>query len=491
MGIKRKERAKNLRAIFIQYLLFLVLLTLVLLVLVLGAFTFAMASGTILPANYAEKEIAKQKPLLISADEITPEMIPKGCNYALYDTVDRYMKGTIPLKRADSIKSSLKNGIHTRSGLLGTGIGAKYQIILEGKSQSCILEYSLTPQFASPFLRNLFPSPEISALLVFLAVFFVGILFLSGYFGRYVGKKLTGLKEAAEKIKVQNLDFSIKDCGIKEIDEILHSLEQMKTELKNSLERQWNMEQAKKEQIAALAHDIKTPLTIIRGNAELLEDIINNAQNIVSTENINNLEYIRDIENNKIKEQKEYIDYISKNVKQIEEYMKALMEISNSENVLAMQPGIIVLPDFIEKIYNQTQALANKKSLTIKLIDNCNTAEISMDETLMQRALMNVISNAVDYSPEGGILSLQISSSGEAIRFRVTDAGRGFSKEEMKSAPNQFYMGDSSRTSRNHYGLGLYITDTIVKLHGGSLYIANSPATGGGQVTLEIPIMNR
>ncbi len=70
------------------------------------------------------------------------------------------------------------------------------------------------------------------------------------------------------------MDFSINPTGIREIDNISFSLEQMKGALNNSLKQQWELEQARREQISALAHDLKTPLTIIRGNAELLQDTV-------------------------------------------------------------------------------------------------------------------------------------------------------------------------------------------------------------------------
>jgi len=101
---------------------------------------------------------------------------------------------------------------------------------------------------------------------------------------------------------------------------------------------------------------------------------------------------------------------------------------------------------------------------------------------------MNVISNAVDYSPNSGTLYLEIKLLDNKIYFIITDSGKGFSSEDIKLATKQFYMGDCNRTSRTHFGMGLYITESFVNLHGGILHIANSPITGGAQLTIEIPI---
>lgn len=101
---------------------------------------------------------------------------------------------------------------------------------------------------------------------------------------------------------------------------------------------------------------------------------------------------------------------------------------------------------------------------------------------------MNVISNAVDYSPNNGKIYFEIKSMDNKISFIITDCGKGFSRENIKSATKQFYMGDCSRASKSHYGIGLYITQSFVKLHGGTLQVANSTVTGGAEVTIQIPI---
>ncbi|TGE35792.1 hypothetical protein E4K67_23835 [Desulfosporosinus fructosivorans] len=86
-----------------------------------------------------------------------------------------------------------------------------------------------------------------------------------------------------------------------------------------------------------------------------------------------------------------------------------------------------------------------------------------------------------------GTIKFEVKSLDNKINFITTDSGKGFSSEDIKLATKQLCMGDYSRASKIHYGIGLYITESIVKLHGGTLHIANSLVTGGAQVTIEIP----
>jgi len=188
------------------------------------------------------------------------------------------------------------------------------------------------------------------------------------------------------------------------------------------------------------------------------------------------------------KEQQEYVNYISKNSRQIEKYIKILIEISNSEKALFLQLEKIDSIIFIDTIHDQLEAIAYTKGLKVEFIKSDVPKSIMIDQSLLYRAIMNVISNAVDYSPNRGKVCFEVKLADNKIKFITTDSGKGLSSEDIKSATKQFYMGDSSRASKIHFGLGLYITESFINLHGGALYIANSPITGGAQVTIEISI---
>lgn len=207
-----------------------------------------------------------------------------------------------------------------------------------------------------------------------------------------------------------------------------------------------------KEQISALAHDIKTPLTIIQGNADLLID--------------------SDLAEN----QQEYIGYISKNADQIEQYMATLIEISNTRKQISPRSKWVRTEAFIQQIRTQLDALVVPKHLRIEFHqDNNLPPEVLIDNELLHRAVMNVLANAVEYSPYESVIYLQVEAKQDWWSINVADSGSGFTSEGLQSAVKQFYRGDSSRTSKSHYGLGLYIADTIVRQHQGSLHISNSP----------------
>lgn len=448
-------RQTKLYTIFIQYLLALFTGFILLIGVLVIVFEFSIKFGIIIPANYTETLIEQSRTNIENAPKITKEIIPQGCDYAIFDKTGEFLSGNISIENANKAWQLVINNNDTGWG--------KHYALIEGKNEICIFQYNLLPQFSSAFLRNYLPNPQGFIIIIIMPIMLIlEVIFLSIYFGRRINKKLTSLKNAAMKIQEKDLDFSIEYSGIKEIDDILNSLENMKNDLKDSLKQQWDIEQTKKMQISALAHDIKTPLTIIKGNSELLED-----------------SELKD-------EEMDYVHFIKKNAKQIDEYIKTLIEISNSDKALTVQIDKVNLREFVANIYNQLIALASPKKLNVEFIEHNLPEKVNIDSKLLYRAIMNVISNAVDYCPNGGKILFEVKAIENKIIYIIADSGKGFSKEDIKSATKQFYMGDASRTSKAHYGMGLYITLNIVNLHDGKLHIANSEAIGGGEVTIEI-----
>ena len=112
---------------------------------------------------------------------------------------------------------------------------------------------------------------------------------------------------------------------------------------------------------------------------------------------------------------------------------------------------------------------------------------MKIDIMLMERAIMNIVNNALDYSPKGGTLYIEIWTESNELLLSITDEGTGFSKESLQHAQERFFMDDQSRSSRMHFGMGLYIADSIMKQHGGSLILENSIQTHGARVIMKIP----
>jgi signal transduction histidine kinase len=461
MGLTNKS--VKLRTFFIRYLLTLISGFILIVVICLGLLFASLKIGFIVSVGDVEAAIEKQKDAITSVETLSTALIPQVCEYAVVSTDGEFLSGSMTQSEAMAAWDTVQSGRNTSSrSLLYTGLNVDCYFPIERQNEVCIIQYSSMSQFSSKILREYLPFPEIMLFWILCTAFLIEIIFLSRFYGRKISDKLIPLQNATGKIKEKDLAFEVQYSGIEEIDAALKSLDSMKTELGLSLETQWRLEQAKKTQITALAHDLKTPLTVIRGNAEMLH------------------------ETEQTEEQKEYTHYITKNVDQMEQYVQMLIAISKAEGGYSLHIRNVKMRMFLNDLYAQISALASVKQLKTELDEKNLPDIIRIDQSLMQRAIINVVSNAVDYSPEHGILWFSVSEEDNKISFTVTDSGKGFSPEEIKNAKNQFYQGDFSRSSKLHYGMGLFIADSIVKQHNGTLVVANSPATGGGRVTIEI-----
>ncbi|ERI94118.1 ATPase/histidine kinase/DNA gyrase B/HSP90 domain protein [Clostridiales bacterium oral taxon 876 str. F0540] len=454
MGIKRK---KNLGSIFASYIVYFILGTVALAAFYIIIFLFAMNNNVILPSNYFEKKIESSKDNIMKAEVVTKDIVPEGCDYGVYDEVGNMLYGTFNSKTAKTAWEVYK--ANEKSSL-----GSLYYTSILRSSQVCIVEYPLTAQFKNPLIRKYLGSPEVSLIAIFVLSFIGEVVFLSSKFARYFSKEMNVLMQSTEEIKRQNLDFEAKHSKIYEIEEVMKSIDDMKKALKASLEKQWNMEKSRKNQISALAHDIKTPLTIIKGNAELIK------------------------ESCKDEDQEKYNEYILKSVDEIQHYLKVLMDITKSEDLLILRPSKISARVFVDNIMNKVKALTSEKELELINEEGSIPDFFYADEELLYRAIMNVITNAVEYSPISEKLIFRVQANDKKLEFIITDSGRGFSEEELEFATEQFYRGDKSRNSKNHYGMGLSITKTFIAMHKGSVELSNSLETGGAQVVLIIPL---
>ena len=237
----------------------------------------------------------------------------------------------------------------------------------------------------------------------------------------------------------------------------------MKNSLKIALEEQWFLEQQKKEQISALAHDVKTPLTIVKGNIGLFR------------------------ETDMREEQKSYCVYIEQSSTQMEGYLQRLLSITKEEIDNREANKIIHIRKLISFLKNQGEALAKIKG--IHIINNMNIEEniyLKANELELKRGFMNIITNAVDFSPNDSSITINSSIGNSRLIIEVIDQGKGFSNKMLKYGKEQFSMEDGSRTKSGHHGLGLYIANNIIKKYDGELLLTNN-RNGGGIVTVRIP----
>lgn len=455
-----KKRTISISLFYLKYFVFLSIGILFVTGIWLMGFNALVTGGEIYPANYAELMAKDASDQLKRLSQISGDMIPDLCQYVLFTTGGSMKDGNLSAKEQKAAWKAVEES-KSDLGIKTDGKGNFYMVI-DRAGEYLVLRYQIIPQYRSPVLRRYLLPPQNLFLLGALLSVLLSIACTAFCFGRALQKRLSPLLAATGKIQGQELDFTVEHSEIKEIDAVLESVEKMRAALKESLEKQWQQEQARRDQIAALAHDLKTPLTLVRGNAELLGD--------------GKLEA----------DQKECVDYIENSALQMQEYVQMLIEISKTGSVLPLKKEKIVLDLFLEEVQNQCKGLCTAKRIRLQCNNRCEGKTVVLDRSLFTRALLNVLSNAVESTPEEGSIFLEIYEEKEKIVFAVSDTGSGFSPEALKHATEQFFMDDQSRSGKMHFGMGLTIAKAVAEQHGGRLIWENVGETGGAKVIMKM-----
>lgn len=456
MEIKRKKREVTLAGLFTRYTVIFCVNILLIFVILIGVICLFPLSSLFLPANYAEEQIDERRDAIAEADVVTSDLIPNRCSYGVYDADGWYLYGNF----ADEEKEpAWKHYGEERSS---AGGAFYYQYIRRESGEVCIVKYALHLQFANEKLNDHLPNAEgiliVVVLFLFVLLLLANAVLVSRTFAKVLKKRLQKLERVTKKIADQELDFEIEASDIREINTVMDSFEKMKRALKESLEQQWKLEQQKKEQMAALAHDIKTPLTVIRGHAELLAE-----------------ETLPD-------EAGESTAYILSNVQQIEDYLAAMRQVLDGGSLPEQQERFSG-EEVKELLFDIARQTAAAQGSFVLFSGEKTKGGVICDRQLLIRAFENILSNAFAYGDTEKGIRLSVAENcreGEQfLKISVHNFGRGFSKRDLIYADQEFYSGDESRHDSTHQGLGLAIVRKFAAAQGGYLEYRNK---AGGAV---------
>lgn len=295
---------------------------------------------------------------------------------------------------------------------------------------------------------------------------FVFILLFTILFARRIGKRLVPpivqLINGAGRIQRNELDFTLSVTGgSKELVQLTEAFEEMRSSLHQSLSAQWRMEQERRDMVAAIAHDLRTPLTIIQGHVDnLLENKAKQAERLDS--------YLLTIRKN-----------TDRAVRLLDD-MGIVSEIDQPDFSLSVRPLDVVV--FCREKAEEYRTICSAKSLhfqaEIQVADGCD-GWFRADGLRLEQMLDNVIGNSIRLTPEGGKIEWRVEILPESVVLEVSDTGPGFAEADLLHMFEKFYQGDASRSiHKGHAGLGLYIVKTLAEKHGGSVSAGNRPGEG-------------
>lgn len=292
--------------------------------------------------------------------------------------------------------------------------------------------------------------------------------FVAGFeMRRFLLKPLEKMSVAVKQMAAGDWDVKLPVSRITEIAKVRDGFEMLVDALQKSHQKQVELEEERRFVIAAVAHDLRTPLFALRGYLDGLEQGIAQSPEKIA-------KYVA-----VCKEKSAQLDRL---VEDLFTFTKVTY-LEENHNKQSADLKLVLL-----KAIDSLSPLASQKHITIS-IHTADDCIISGDPHLLERAMNNLLDNAVRHAPCYGKITVQSFKDGNNAIFSIHDTGPGFSPEELQRVFEPLYRGEQSRNrATGGSGLGLTISQRIVRQHGGEL-TAHNHSEGGALLTGWIPLM--
>ena len=277
---------------------------------------------------------------------------------------------------------------------------------------------------------------------------------------RSIAVPLVKLRKATQNIKEGNLDFVLEVEGKDEFSQLCQDFEEMRKRLKESTEEKILMDKENKELISNISHDLKTPITAVKGYVEGIMDGVAD-----TPEKMNR--YVRTIYNktNEMDHLINELTFYSKIDTNRIPYTFSKLNVEDYFSDCAEELGLEMETRGIELVY------ANYVEKDVQVI---------ADGEQIRRVIHNIVSNAIKYMEKPkGIIQLRVKDVGDFIQVEIEDNGKGIAAKDLPYIFDRFYRTDVSRnSSKGGSGIGLSIVKKIMEDHGGKVWATSRLGIG-------------
>ncbi len=292
------------------------------------------------------------------------------------------------------------------------------------------------------------------AAMVGLPVFYIAVgigAAAAVYYRKKLREPITQLQNGVERIQEDNLDFHIEYDGDDELGQLCCSMEKMRRELRQKHKALWESLEQRKLLNASVSHDLRTPITVLKGYLDYLE---------------------KNIPQDKLTEDM-LLDTVSSMqgaVNRLELYVESVRDIEKIENIeIEKRSENVKL--LLNELRSNVRQLAGNKEIIIS--NDITVDKIQIDKGVFFRILENLLQNALRYAEKQ--VSINLSHKKDFLILTVKDDGKGFSAADLEKATTVFYSNDKEK---QHFGIGLSVCKILCEKHGGLLYVGNQKEKG-------------
>lgn len=294
----------------------------------------------------------------------------------------------------------------------------------------------------------------------YMAVVILIAVVVFGWIYETVLKPLNELKKGTRKIKEGDLDFTMESDSTGEMGELVRSFEEMRVRLKDSQNERLRTDTETRDLVRNIAHDLKTPITTIRGYSEgILDGVADSPEK--------QKKYIQTI-HNKAVEMTSLIDELSF-------YAKV------DTNRIPYDFKKMSARDFFDDCAEEIQLDLEGKSIQFHYTQDVSpSVKVIIDPEQLKKVINNIIGNSVKYIDKTpGIVGMELSDTGDFIQCDLSDNGKGVDRKDLSRIYDRFYRTDASRGSlEGGSGIGLSIAKKIIEDHGGRIWATGEAGEG-------------
>ena len=259
-------------------------------------------------------------------------------------------------------------------------------------------------------------------------------------------KPLDILRRGAEQIQQQNLDFEIDVCSTDELGELCSAFEIMRKALVSNNRALWGKVEERKRLNAAFAHDLRTPLTVLKGQSEML------------------IKYAPQMSDEKVIYTAEMM---GRHITRLENYVNTMNDIQRLEDI-TIQKQIVATSEIIKQMKLTGASVC--KHIEFIFEDKTDNEAVCIDTQVIMQVYENLLSNAVRFTQSK--IAVTIALTNDTFVLTVADDGKGFTPKDLSNATKPFYKA-GNETDNDHFGMGLNICKIICEKHNGYLELSN------------------
>ena len=354
-------------------------------------------------------------------------------------------------KNRKEVKEAFQDGFGTKVRNSSTIKGSMMYAAYCSPTQHKVIRISIHHDVITDLMKMMVPSIVISLLL---ALSVAGVL--TNKFAASVTKPILEISHKLEGIYDEKIDFNFPHYQYDELNIIARTTTDMSKSVQDYIRKLEKEKTIRQEFFSNASHELKTPLTAIRGYAELLQSGMASDTQM----------------------QKEFLGRIHSEVEEMTSLINDILMISRLETKELMPTKeILCVKSVAEEVKKTLKPLADENNVSLEI--HCCDDFVYMDRSHLQGILSNLMGNAVKYNRPGGFVQTDITMDSTSLSIRVEDSGIGIAKEDQKRIFERFYRVDKGRSKRiAGTGLGLSIVKHVTEFYGGCVSVESQSGVG-------------